>query len=100
MIEEEDHEESEEISQYEELVISEESFIEAQKQFLAPIAKDMDVQAIDAYIKEESKKFEMAEKIIAEVLPEEKQTTCRVTIRDSRLIYAKKDWCKNKLKFP
>ena len=51
----------------------------------------MDIQDIDAYIKEESKKFEEAEAIIAEVLPEVKQTTLEGEIRDSRLIYAKDD---------
>ena len=46
----------------------------------------MDIQDINAFIKEESKKFEEADKIIAEVLPEVKQTS-----RDSRLIYAEND---------
>ena len=65
-------EESESISQKEELVISEESNVEAKKQNFPPSAKYMDVQDINAFIKEESKKFEEAENIIAEVVPEVK----------------------------
>ena len=52
----------------------------------------MIIQDIDAFIKEESKKFEEAEDIIAEVLPEVKHTTLEGKIRDSRLIYAEDDW--------
>ena len=55
----------------------------------------MDIQDINAFIKEESKKFEEADKIIAEVLPEVKQTS-----RDSRLIYAENDWSENQIKVP
>ena len=55
----------------------------------------MDVQDIGAFIKEESKKFEEAENIIAEVLPEVKQTAHHSNIRDSRLIYADDVWSEN-----
>ena len=60
----------------------------------------MDVQDIDAFIKEESKKFEEAENKIVEVLPEVKQTTHQSKIRDSRLIYAEDLWSVNQLKVP
>ena len=58
MIEEEDHEESERVSQKkDELDIIEESLNEAKKQTFLQIPKDIDVQAFDAFIKEERKKF-------------------------------------------
>ena len=101
MIEEEDYEESERGSQKkDELVISEESLNKGKTQTSPPIFKDLDVQAIDAFIKEESKKFEEAENIIAEVIPEVKQSTRQGKICDSRLIYAENDWSENKIKVP
>ena len=63
------------------------------EQNFAHISKDTYVvQDIDAYIKEESKNFKDADNIIAEFLPQVRDTSLPGKISDSRLIHAENHW--------